>query len=144
MPTPPKPMTKELPPIEDKIQQVFNFLEIANVSQWRGMNVFEAGDHDSLYGILKTALEQALQEGRAEREINNKDILKITAQEIEAIKQKGFQEGRESALREVEAALPKEKETYHPNNQYLEDTALAHNYCLEEVLDALYKLRKGV
>lgn len=49
---------KELPPIEDKIQQIFKFLEIADVSQWQGMNVFEAGDADSLYGILQTAFEQ--------------------------------------------------------------------------------------
>ncbi len=48
----------ELPPIEDKIQQIFKFLEIADVSKWQGMNVFEAGDADSLYGVLKTAFEQ--------------------------------------------------------------------------------------
>lgn len=58
----PKPK-KELQPIEDKIQQIFKFLEIADVSQWQGMNVFEAGDADSLYGILKTALEKTYQEG---------------------------------------------------------------------------------
>ncbi len=52
---------KELPPIKDKIQQIFKFLEIADVSQWQGMNVFEAGDADSLYGILQTAFEQVEQ-----------------------------------------------------------------------------------
>lgn len=57
---------EELSPIEDKIQQIFKFLEIADVSQWQGMNVFEAGDADSLYGILKTALGQALEQGREE------------------------------------------------------------------------------
>lgn len=49
---------KELPPKEDKIQQIFKFLEIADVSQWQGMNVFEDGDSESLYGILMTAFEQ--------------------------------------------------------------------------------------
>jgi hypothetical protein len=49
---------KELGFKEDKIQQIFKFLEIADVSQWHGMNVFEAGDSDSLYGILLTAFEQ--------------------------------------------------------------------------------------
>lgn len=49
---------KELDPKRDKIQQIFKFLEIADVSQWQGMNVFEAGDSDSLYGILLTAFEQ--------------------------------------------------------------------------------------
>lgn len=53
---------KELPPIKDKIQQIFKFLEIADVSQWQGMNVFEAGDSDSLYGILATAFEQVEQD----------------------------------------------------------------------------------
>ena len=55
---------KELPPIKDKIQQIFKFLETADVSQWQGMNVFEAGDADSLYGILETAFLQAQQEER--------------------------------------------------------------------------------
>lgn len=53
-----KNLQEELPPIKDKIQQIFKFLEIADVSQWQGMNVFEAGDSDSLYGILETAFEQ--------------------------------------------------------------------------------------
>lgn len=55
---------KELPPIKDKIQQIFKFLEIADVSQWQGMNVFEAGDADTLYGILETAFEQVIKEER--------------------------------------------------------------------------------
>ena len=55
---------KELSPIKDKIQQIFNFLEHADVTQWQGMNVFEAGDADSLYGILETAFSQIAQEER--------------------------------------------------------------------------------
>lgn len=49
--------------IKDKIQQIFKFLEIADVSQWQGMNVFEASEADSLYGILETALEQTYNDG---------------------------------------------------------------------------------
>lgn len=58
-------MTKELSPIKDKIQQIFKFLEIADVSQWQGMNVFEAGDADSLYGILETAFKQVEEDAYA-------------------------------------------------------------------------------
>lgn len=57
----PKPSNgweKELPSKEDKIQQVFKFLEIADISEWSGKNVFEAGDADTLHDILMTALTQ--------------------------------------------------------------------------------------
>lgn len=64
MPQPTIESVKELPPIKDKIQQIFKFLEIADVSKWQGMNVFEAGDADSLYGILETAFAQVISEER--------------------------------------------------------------------------------
>jgi hypothetical protein len=74
-----KERTKELPSIADKIQQILTFLEHADVSQWQGMNVFEAGDADTLYGILNTAFEQVVAEDR----IKEKALL---VEKIEKIK----------------------------------------------------------
>lgn len=54
--------TKELPLIEDKIQQIFKAIEVMDISQWNGMNVFEAGAADTLYSILETAFNQTKKE----------------------------------------------------------------------------------
>lgn len=57
---------KELPPIEDKIQQVFLFLENMKygLSEFGGKWRFEVGEADDLYSILKTAFEQILSSER--------------------------------------------------------------------------------
>lgn len=43
---------------DDKIHQVFKFLEIADITQWNGKNVFEAGDADTFWDIMRTAFNQ--------------------------------------------------------------------------------------
>ena len=49
---------KEIAPIEDKIQQIFKLLEVLDITQWNGKNVFEESDADTLHKSLKTAFEQ--------------------------------------------------------------------------------------
>lgn len=104
---------RELTPVEDKIQQVFKFLEIADIQQFNGKNIFEAADADALHDILVTAFEQhekAIREDERERVVEMveeelKENDKESQKDIPGGKAEAYSRGIRMALRKVLSSL---------------------------------------
>lgn len=92
----------------DKINQIMKAIEIMDISEFHGKNVFEAGDFDSLWQIIEEALKKTREEAYKEILEEMPEEKKVDWNDIgspEMIAQQSESYGFNSALSQIKTII---------------------------------------